>query len=231
MPLSPIVYIADLRHTSGGVVANSYMPVGIGYMKSVMNSELPAVECTTFAYPDELFEAIKLNPPDVLMLTNYMWNERLSQHFTKVMKGIRSETLVVAGGPNISLDKERQIEYFKNWDGLDVYALGEGDFLATEIVNRFLDAGKSIPKLAKNGIPSSIFSLNGQIVHQEVQKKGNELAKIPSPWLNGAQDHFFDGKLIPMIETNRGCPFKCTFCVQGSDYYDRVAQFTADQVI
>jgi radical SAM superfamily enzyme YgiQ (UPF0313 family) len=34
-----------------------------------------------------------------------------------------------------------------------------------------------------------------------------------------------------MIETNRGCPFKCTFCVQGSDYYDRVAQFPADQVI
>jgi hypothetical protein len=79
----------------------------------------------------------------------------------------------------ISLNKERQIEYFKNWDGLDVYALGEGDFLATEIINRFLDAGKSIPKLAKNGIPSSIFSLNGQIVHQEVQKKGNELAKFP----------------------------------------------------
>ena len=58
---NPIVYIADLRHTAGGVISNSYMPVGIGYMKSVMGIELPEVECTTFAYPDELLEALKLN--------------------------------------------------------------------------------------------------------------------------------------------------------------------------
>ena len=48
-----------------------------------------------------------------------------------------------------------------------------------------------------------------------------DIEDIPSPWLTGIQDEFFDGKLAPMIETNRGCPFTCTFCVQGVRKYTR----------
>ena len=42
------------------------------------------------------------------------------------------------------------------------------------------------------------------------------LDEIPSPYLTGILDEFFDGRLVPMIQTNRGCPFSCTFCVDGS---------------
>ena len=35
-------------------------------------------------------------------------------------------------------------------------------------------------------------------------------------------DEFFDGKLQPTIQTTRGCPFACTFCVEGLDYYTKV---------
>jgi hypothetical protein len=54
--------------------------------------------------------------------------------------------------------------------------------------------------------------------------------EIPSPFLTGIQDVFFDGKLAPMIETNRGCPFKCTFCVQGTDWYTKVHYFSLDRI-
>jgi len=111
-----------------------------------------------------------------------------------------------------------------------VYVVGEGDFLAMEVVSRFLDVNKSISRLVNCGIPSSLCRSGDDIVRQPLLKKEFELEKIPSPWLNGVQDHFFDGKLIPMIETNRGCPFRCTFCVQGTDYYSRVAHFEEDQV-
>jgi radical SAM superfamily enzyme YgiQ (UPF0313 family) len=227
----PKIYLADLRHTAGGVVSNSHMPLGIGYMKAVMDRDLPAVQCRTFAYPDHLLETLKSDPPDVMFFSNYIWNERLSRHFTNVIKSLRPESLVVVGGPNIPFEKERQVSFFQSWDNLDVYALGEGDFLATEIVNRFLDADKSVAKLANNGIPSSVYRLGGQVVHEPSWDRNLDLEKSPSPWLGGAQDHFFDGKLIPMIETNRGCPFKCTFCVQGSDYYNRVAHAPKEQVM
>ena len=227
----PKIYLTDLRHITGGVISNTHMPLGIAYMKAVMDRELPSVESKTFADPHQLLEAIKTDPPDVLMLTNYVWNERLSRYFTKVMKRIRQESLVVAGGPNVPLKKESQIQFFKNWDDLDVYALGEGDFLATDIVSRYLDAGKSVAKFKKNGLSSSIYGSNGQVICQPIEQRNLDLANIPSPWLTGVQDHFFiGGKFIPMVETNRGCPFKCTFCVQGTSYYNRMAHIPIDQV-
>ena len=57
-----------------------------------------------------------------------------------------------------------------------------------------------------------------------------EVDEIPSPWLTGIQDEFFDGKLAPMIETNRGCPFTCTFCVQGTRWYTKVHNFAMERL-
>ena len=39
--------------------------------------------------------------------------------------------------------------------------------------------------------------------------------------VTGVLDEFFDGKLAPLLETNRGCPFQCTFCVQGVRWYTK----------
>ena len=38
-------------------------------------------------------------------------------------------------------------------------------------------------------------------------------------------DKFFDGKLIPMLQTNRGCPFSCTFCTDGKADVNKVNSF------
>tara|TARA_Y100001934_G_C12376453_1_gene789509 strand:+ start:2951 stop:4984 length:2034 start_codon:yes stop_codon:yes gene_type:complete len=230
MTKKPKIYIADLRHVLGKAISNSVMPLGIGYMKAVMDRDLPEVESRVFAYPNELLQALKSEAPDVLMLSNYVWNERLSRYFSKVAKGIKQDTLIVAGGPNIPMETDQQIKVVNDWKDIDVYALGEGDFLATEIVKRFLDANKSITKLAKNGVPSSLYRSEGEIILQDMWKRGPELGNIPSPWLTGVQDNHFDGKLIPLVETNRGCPFKCTFCVQGTDFYNRIGHFSEDQV-
>ena len=43
-------------------------------------------------------------------------------------------------------------------------------------------------------------------------------------------DKFFDGKLTPFIETNRGCPFKCSFCHTGADYFHKLNKFSQDRV-
>jgi predicted CopG family antitoxin len=54
--------------------------------------------------------------------------------------------------------------------------------------------------------------------------------ELPSPWLTGIQDEFFDGKLAPMIETNRGCPFTCTYCCQGTSWYTKVHNFSKERI-
>jgi radical SAM superfamily enzyme YgiQ (UPF0313 family) len=225
------VFFADLRYNYSGVLANDCMPLGVAYLKAVMDQSLPDVESRLFVYPDRLLEAIRHDPPDVLMLSNYVWNESLSLHFARLAKQIRPDILVVLGGPNISIEPERQIGYFSQLPQLDAYILGEADFLATEVVRRFLDAGKSIRKMGAQTIPSCMYrDPDGSVVRNTTWDRHASVDEIPSPWLSGIQDEFFDGKLAPMIETNRGCPFTCTFCVQGTGWYTKVHNFSKERL-
>jgi radical SAM superfamily enzyme YgiQ (UPF0313 family) len=200
-------------------------------MKAVMDREEPEINSRLFVYPDALLQALKESPPDVLMVSNYVWNEALSLYFGQIAKQLRPETLVVMGGPNISIEPERQIEYFSQHPELDLYVVGEGDFLACEVVRQFMDAGKDIRKLGEREIPSSIYrEPDGTPKRTLAWTRHKEVDEIPSPWLTGIQDEFFDGKLAPMIETNRGCPFTCTFCVQGTGWYTKVHNFSKDRL-
>ena len=47
----------------------------------------------------------------------------------------------------------------------------------------------------------------------------------------GLMDKFFLDGEIPLIETNRGCPFRCSFCQQGEDYFSKVIDFPIEVVI
>jgi radical SAM superfamily enzyme YgiQ (UPF0313 family) len=225
--MKPTVFMADLRYNFSGVVANDCMPLGIAYLKAVMDRDLPEVHSRLFAYPDRLWDEIVKSPPDVLMVSNYMWNEALSLHVAKLAKRLRPEMLVVMGGPNLPIEEDRQKDYFAAHPEIDVYIVGEADFLATEVVSHFLAADMSVRKLGEREIPSSLYRRpDGSIVLQKVWDRKKEVDEIPSAWLTGIQDEFFDGKLAPMIETNRGCPFTCTFCVQGTSWYTKVNNFS-----
>jgi radical SAM superfamily enzyme YgiQ (UPF0313 family) len=227
------VYLGDLRYNYSGVLANDCMPLGVAYMKAVIDREDVEKETASrlFVYPDKLMQAMRDDPPDVLMLSNYVWNEALSQYFFTVAKRINPNILTVMGGPNISLEPERQVAYLSRHKDLDVYALGEGDFLAWDILQAYQDSGRSIRKLGDTGLPSATFrNPDGVETINLTKPRHKEVEEIPSPWLTGIQDEFFDGKLAPMIETNRGCPFTCTFCVQGTSFYTKVHNFTVDRM-
>ncbi len=227
----PTVYLADLRYFYSGVLANDCMPLGVAYLKAVMDRDLPEVHSRLFVYPDKLWDAIQEAPPDVLMVSNYMWCEALSFHFAKLMRRVRPETLVVMGGPNIPLEENRQISYVREHPEIDLYVLGEGDFLATEVVKNWLDCGMDHKKFGSLAIPSCVYRRpDGSIHLEKMWDRHKEIEEIPSPWLTGIQDEFFDGRLAPLMETNRGCPFTCTFCVQGTRWYTKVHNFGVDRI-
>ncbi len=225
------VFLADLRYNYLGVLANDCMPLGVAYMKAVMDRDLPEVSSRLFAYPDRLLDAIEHDPPDVLMLSNYQWNENLSFHVAKLAKRRKPDMFVVMGGPNVPIEDERRVEYFNQHPEIDLYVLGEGDYLAAEALRHYLDAGRDLRKLGLREIPSCLYrAADGSAILQKMWPRKAEIPEIPSPFLTGIQDEFFDGALAPMIETNRGCPFTCTFCVQGTSWYTKVHNFSIERI-
>ena len=226
------VFLGDLRYDHAGVLANDCMPLGIAYMKAVMDAENAPedVQSRLFVYPDKLLAALKEDPPDVLMLSNYVWNESLSREFFRIAKDINPDVLTVMGGPNISIEAERQAEYVRMHPEIDTYILGEGDFHANWLVQAFRAAGHSHEVLGKTGVLSAVYRSAGEVIVNPTRPRHREISEIPSAWLTGIQDEFFDGRLAPMIETNRGCPFTCTFCVQGTSFYTKVHNFSVERV-
>jgi len=227
---TPAVYLAGLRHDFCGIIANDCMPLGIAYMKAVMDRELPGVRSRLFAHPERLLDALASSPPDILMLSNYCWNERLSLHLAGMAKRRNPETLVVMGGPNIPIEPERQKAYLAAHPSLDLYVLGEGDFLASEVIRLFFNSA-SIVEMGSQEIPSSVYRRpDGAIVRSEISKRHRNIDEIPSAWLSGILDGFSDGRLAPMIETNCGRPFSCTFCSQGTSWYTQVNYFGLERL-
>lgn len=74
----------------------------------------------------------------------------------------------------------------------------------------------SIEKLRQQAIPGCLTSLPGnEVFIGEKLTDIKDLDEIPSPYLTGLFDPFCEEAIIPLIETNRSCPYRCTFCAWG----------------
>ena len=54
--------------------------------------------------------------------------------------------------------------------------------------------------------------------------------EIPSPYLDGTLDSFLDEGLVPIVQTMRGCPYQCHFCVSGATEWNRMRGFDPQRV-
>ena len=100
-----------------------------------------------------------------------------------------------------------------------------------------MESNRDRTKIFKKEIDGCVFihpdtkeTENPLFYRGEILSRIKDLDEIPSPYLNGMLDKFFDGKLTPFIETNRGCPFKCSFCHTGADYFHKLNKFSQDRV-
>lgn len=227
-----LVYLCDLRHRTITLTPDA-MPLGIGFLAAyaakVMGAE---VEVRLFAYAEDLEEALRHARPDVLGMTNYCWNYALQCRMLGHAKALYPDLLTVMGGPNISLDLDAEERRLRQTPGLDVYVLHEGEQAFADLLVRYDKAGLDKTKLYQDPISSAIFvdPASHQIVRGNPIPRLRQLDEIPSPYLTGLMDQFFDGAFSPMIQTNRGCPFSCTFCVEGISYMTKVNKVSTGRV-
>ena len=74
------------------------------------------------------------------------------------------------------------------------------------------------------------LGLNGKLHYHFTENRIKNLDEIPSPYDTRLMDRFFDDRLSPMLQTNRGCLFACTFCVDGRDGVNKINSFSLERV-
>ena len=233
------IYLCDLTYDTVLLVSDT-IPINIGfiasYIKKYLNNE---TEITLYKYPNSAIEMIKKEPPDMIALSNYSWNSNLSEYVASIAKKYNPNVVTTQGGTNFPHKAAQQKSFLQKRTHTDIFTLFEGERALLNVVKRILESNLDRDKIFDLPIDGCVF------IHPETKNFSEEkqkfvsgkslerikdLDEIPSPYLNGVLDKFFDGRLTPFLETNRGCPFTCSFCHTGSDYYHKLNKFSSERV-
>ena len=233
------IVLALLAHENDkGVLQNRYFPLSIGLVAEFIKANIKSpLEISLFKKPSELTKYLEKNDPDIVMLGNYMWIEKLNLFFLKKIKKKNKRILTVLGGPNLSLDNKKNENFLKENTHVDLIIEGDAEIVAKNIVESFIANNQDIDKVINSKIPNTIAieKKSGKIIFGEKEDSrigvGDiKLEHIPSPYLSGAMDVFFEDGAIPLLESNRGCPYSCSFCQQGTNYFSRIRYYDESRV-
>ena len=212
------VFLADLGHTASVSDKSLTVPLGIGYVKAyadvVHKSE---VDISLFKHPERFLTGLVKDRPSVIGFANYGWNENLNLAVGRYVRQVLPDALIVAGGPNIDPTPERRAAFLKRHSYVDYLIIDGGEEPFSELLAWNRDGA------SKDSLPANlVWSEDGVLRSTGERKLERIIDNIPSPYLNGSLDEFLAAGMVPMLETNRGCPFACTFCAWGSASKDLV---------
>ena len=149
---------------------------------------------------DVLAERILRDAPDIVSFCCYIWNINKVYELCRIIKSL-SDAKIILGGPEVTYNPRSVLE--NNCD-VDYILCGEGEESFAALCRKI------------NGEDAVVNGLccreNGQIVVSSPVRSKNEPV---SPYTK----EYFDALSgrIAYIETSRGCPFSCAFCLSGRD--------------
>ena len=220
-----LVYLADLAHTQAVSDASLTVPLNIGYLKAYAVAALgDSVEVRLFKHPERFLAAVAAQTPDVIGLANYGWNEHLNVQIGRYLRRRLPNVLIVIGGPNIDPAPDRRQAMLTRHDYADFAVVDGGEEPLTELLTWWRNDREDRERLPRN-----LLWLDGSDLKQTAERPlAKQIEGIPSPYLGGFLDEFLADGMVPLFETNRGCPFACTFCAWGMASKDLVRRFDVE---
>lgn len=189
--------------------------LALRYLKSYAASEFDLEMCE-YTIKDPAISIVSdlfVKSPDVLGFSCYIWNIEQTIPVIQMMKKVKPDIKIVLGGPEVSYDVEYWLERIAE---VDFVVVGEGEETFKELLQEIRGEQKY------HFIFGLAYRKDGKPVLNPPRPK-LDLSRIPSPF------HFEGdvtdlGKRVVYVETSRGCPFSCQFCLSsievGVRYFD-----------
>ena len=176
-------------------------------------------------------DAVKsLSNTNIVFFSIYIWNYRLSLAIAKSLKFKYPDIITVFGGPQVPDHAE---DFLNKYSFINIAVHGEGERVALTLLEEKLN--ENLTNGNFTNIPGiSYLSEDKSFKSNPKLPRLKDLSEYPSPFLEGVFDPLM--KKYPNItwmalwETNRGCPFSCTFCDWGSATVSKIYQFYIDRI-
>ena len=167
--------------------------------------------------------AARLQHNDIVAFSAYVWNHRYNYKLARRIKELNPKVKIIFGGPEPAITDS---ELFVKEPFMDLVSKMEGEITFKRILEDFDTDFTHIPGLLIN-TPAGLVD-TGDCARID------NLDQIPSPYLAGIFDRIIaenpDVIWNATLETNRGCPYQCTFCDWGSLTYNKVKKFELTRV-
>jgi len=214
------------------------MPLAVGYLKATAEADPDLkrefdIRIHNFGGGHSTLSMVQRmffdEVPDIVAFSVLGWNAQRFAAVAKTFSELNPKGLIIAGGTHWANQAKG---VFGSFPWLDVIVNGEGEFVFAEILRAYA-AGTSRHELdAIKGI--SFKRPDGEVVTTPAADRINDLNTIPSPFLSGAIRMVDDNGNFPydvaIMETNRGCPYKCAFCYWGGAIGQKIRAFSIDRL-
>ena len=209
----------------------NYLPYSIALLQTYVQKF--AVEPQRYEFLTPLYKRVRIadaveamKHADLVGFSTYVWNGRISLEIARRLKQLKPGIVIVFGGPHVPDQPEAFLRAHPQID-LAVHNEGERTFL------KLLEAWPD--REAWSGLAGvSMVRADGSFVRNPNVDRVRDLDEIPSPFLEGAFDSIIKANpgesWIGLWETNRGCPFRCTFCDWGSATAGKVTKFGEERL-
>ena len=165
---------------------------------SEINCDAVVMESTINGDTEDFARKIIKEKPDVLAFSCYIWNITKTLEICSIIKE-KSDCKIILGGPEVAY---RSKDILEKYNYIDFVLSGEGEWTFPDFIDNMNSNLSLVSGLA--------YRENGEIITVP-EKEYNDTPL--SPYC----DEFFESLngRITYIETARGCPYRCAFCLSG----------------
>lgn len=215
---------------------NYYLPYSSGVLWSyclTSNSIKDSLSLGEFIFRREEINDVaeRLKDNKVIALSIYIWNRRYSLSLAKRLKELNPDIIIVAGGPELEV---ADINLFQSHPFIDFVVLNEGELTLTELLETLISTDFKKDWQVLKSVTGLLINKQKFAYSTGQRDRIQDLENLPSPYLTGVFDTLLanhpDIKWSVIMETNRGCPFHCTFCDWGSLTYNKVKKIGLDRI-
>ena len=169
--------------------------------------------------------------PGIWLFSNYIWSEAHNRGLSAAVKSAHPRNVTIHGGPSAPKYEEACREYLRANPHVDFVVRGEGEATLVELLEALAPGRQAAAGLETvAGITYFADAQRTQLVRTPDRPRLKLLDELPSPYLNGHFDHYGGQVIAAILETNRGCPFGCTFCDWGSATAAKIRSFDLERV-